>query len=1279
MSIIAETGASRQPPNDLIDRICTSPAGQLAICRAESLLQVIQGYPVVLRRFYQSPKTGQEQTATHRIFPADIPAALLTMLHGDASWLPAGMIRVYGTSQERERIFLQRLDPSSQRLCVIPEYAPAQRTRCIAYDFDGPNHSNPLKDALGSAVATYKHFTGLGLPAYLVRSHSGQGYHLWVFLETEIESRIARHLATHLLADAIDDANERAKVEINPKWHLPGSQGASLTLPWHAGAEPGHNTLIDPSTGEPLALPPGGVFARVRYTQLNEMMLRLPPIPSEDEERQGHQARQQRGTAPDNEFSSWAQQVCGNEALIHQVYGHYLTGRTVQGRYLECRDPASPTGDRTPSARVNPDTGSFRSFRSAGRKASIFQMMVELGQAQNTAAAMRKAEQLTGHKLASTRIGNYAPYGQRMVPYDDIEPPTLTQLPLKDAWAHMEEIVQQQIVPLVQRHGQSVNLIRGGTGVGKSKQFGELFAAIAKSLLLDNDKEPLRALYATHSRAKIDELVRDYLTGADGALLPGVVIAYPRSPDPVAPGFCRRYKQAEALTKCNQSVNALLCKACQKDMKAKVKAKWEAMSPWERRKEPLKTLLTPCPYQENSKQLEDARVVVGVRHSFQHGGKLLEDFNLIVIDEQAEEAFFQTTHFPAAALSVWEHRMAKKQDTADVLFPVLSTMKQALVAGPAEGFTHIKHAIPLLPVLQQLDPEIGTKLYALHEHLQEIIREGHAPGMPEQAIMGTFIDLPTSDEVWEGKEAIPMRGLSTLVETLRAEVMAGHAVPETQVWIRLPYGNDPGGIFTVQPRTHLINSLEKRVTVFLDATAYVPIMDRLFNGKITVYPIPVQPNMQVNFFGDTLYRWQDLQKSQWRWEALQHDIQRKCARFKHVLVIGESAAEETIAKMLPPHVELEHWFSGEMAGSNRYEDCDAMICIGHPREPVDELVYRLAALRWPDALAGGLPDDRPDLFATEEIIAPVAGFQDTKGRRWGRIIPYPADPDLQHYARHRYATTITQAVGRIRPASPGTPKQVFLYIGEPAQEMPVARLMTLERSMAEEDPDYLRTHPYRRKCGQQESIPQLPKPDRKGASFVKYLQAAEGLRTQGKTITIYALQQAVGGSTRTAAHYHARVLETLAIRNCKRQAMEAELSSIVDPEYAGAWANLAYQCAEDAFPLIVPYLEHLSPAAWEKHWLRTAYYPAYFRGTRPHNAANFARAKFVFAEDEESFRHWADQHQEMWEHTIPADPEVDALPEMTVQEWISLSFETWWASLSPEMAAAVVAEKMALF
>jgi len=238
--------------------------------------------------------------------------------------------------------------------------------------------------------------------------------------------------------------------------------------------------------------------------------------------------------------------------------------------------------------------------------------------------------------------------------------------------------------------------------------------------------------------------------------------------------------------------------------------------------------------------------------------------------------------------------------------------------------------------------------------------------------------------------------------------------------------------------------------------------------------------------------------------------------------------------------------------------------------------------------------------------------------------------------------------------------------------------MTLERSMREEDPEYLRAHPYRRKRGQEE-MPHLAKPDRKAASFAKYLQVGEELRAEGKPVTVYTLQQRIGGSTRTAAQYLARVLEALAIRQGNRQAMFAELSSIVDPEHAGAWAHLAYRQAEEEFPVILPLLEGLKAQDWEKRWLRVAYYAAHVRGTPPCNAANFARAKAVFADDEARFRRWADQHQEMWAHAIPADPARDTPPELTAVDWADQAFTMWWGSLSPEMAAAVVADKMRLF
>jgi hypothetical protein len=1247
----------------MITQICTTPYGQLAIKRTEALLKVIHDYPVLLRRFYYDREKQTDTSVTNRIFPDDIPAVLLAMIYGDESWLPTGMFRIYGTGEERNRIFLQRLDLSDQRLCVIPEYEATTTTRCIVYDFDGPNHSNPLKDALGSALTTHKYLTALGIPAHLVRSHSGVGYHLWVFFETAMKSHFARHIANHLLSEAINNPDECSKVEINPKMHAINSQCPSITLPWHVGAMPGHNTLITPGSGDILPLPENDSFALVSYKKLDELILRFPSITKVEESKQN--------TTGNNKYNN----LYGNEKLIQQVYGNYLTGKIKNGKWLECHDPASPSGDRTPSAGVNIDSGYFNSFRNSGRKASILEMMVELGQARDIKDAMAIAEQVTGKKSKSWQNKPVFPYGQYMMPCDEIEPPTLTALSLEEARANLKDVVSQEIVPMVQRHEHNVSLIRAGTGVGKSWQFGELFAAIAKNQLLDEKNKPLRALYITHSRAKISELSHGYLRDKDGHRLPDVAIAYPRSKYEYTPGYCKEYEMAEHLCKYNQSVSALLCKKCQKDMRDEAKDKWKAMTKTERRKSKFKELLTPCPYQENRKQIENARVVVGVRHSFQHGGKLLEDFDLIVIDEQSEEAFFQKNTFNSSALSVWEHRMNKKTETKDILFPVLSVMKKALIAGPAEGFDNISNAIPLLPVLQKLDPEIGLKIYALDKHLQEIKWDGHSTGTPETAILGTFIDVPTLKELWEENETVPMCGIMTLISALSTEFIAGHPIADTRVWIKLPHGDDEGKIFTFMPRTHLIESLRKRVTVFLDATAYVPLMDKLFDNKLTVYSIPVKTNMKVHFYGDALYRWNDLKNGQWRLDALLHDIKRKSARFNDILFIGEKSAKEELEDILPKNIILEHWFSGEMAGSNRYEDCDAMICIGHPREPVDELVYRIAAMRWKDNLDNAKPEGNPGLFDVEGIIVPVAGFKDEKGDRWGRVIYYPKDSELQQYALHRYANTITQAVGRIRPATPGPPKEVFLYIGEPAYEMPVDQLFTLEKSLAWEDPYYLTMNPCPRKYGQ-EPTPQLAKPDKNAVPFKKYLKAAKKLRDEGKPISIYSLQRVVGNGTHTAARYYARVLEVLAIHKCRRQAMEAEL---------GSYLNNKSDCLDAHFILkslsqeIQKFADELTNDDWERMWLERAYYPVYQYGGKPRNAGNYSRAKSLFADIENEFQQWARKNQHRWESTKSIDdPCPEKMPKLSEMEVVEMSFDIWWASLSIKVAAAVVAYKMRL-
>ena len=77
---------------------------------------------------------------------------------------------------------------------------------------------------------------------------------------------------------------------------------------------------------------------------------------------------------------------------LDTVYGEWLTGEKSGDGWLECRDPASPSGDEHPSAGVADGTGdaergAFHSFRT-GRTISVFDFLVERGEAADFKAAL---------------------------------------------------------------------------------------------------------------------------------------------------------------------------------------------------------------------------------------------------------------------------------------------------------------------------------------------------------------------------------------------------------------------------------------------------------------------------------------------------------------------------------------------------------------------------------------------------------------------------------------------------------------------------------------------------------------------------------------------------------------------------------------------------------------------------------------------------------------------------------------------------------------------------
>lgn len=137
----------------------------------------------------------------------------------------------------------------------IGSYAPAPdgTTKWVVADFDGGgDHAEPLADPTAVALTAYRQFWRVGIPAYLERSRSCSGWHLWTFFRTAISAARARTLASALLpTNALTIDGETAKIEIFPKRDTLGhcTVGHQVWLPWFCNAPKGGNSFYRPCDG----------------------------------------------------------------------------------------------------------------------------------------------------------------------------------------------------------------------------------------------------------------------------------------------------------------------------------------------------------------------------------------------------------------------------------------------------------------------------------------------------------------------------------------------------------------------------------------------------------------------------------------------------------------------------------------------------------------------------------------------------------------------------------------------------------------------------------------------------------------------------------------------------------------------------------------------------------------------------------------------------------------------------------------------------------------------
>ncbi|MCC6809174.1 MAG: hypothetical protein IT381_17235 [Deltaproteobacteria bacterium] len=285
-------------------------------------------------------------------------------------------------------------------------YAPAPdgTTKWLCLDFDGgTGHASPLAAPEQEALKSVHAAERLGLTPYLERSASGCGFHVWIFFENGVQAKDARTLGFALVpkdarfADGTPvEPTAGQGIEVFPKQDVlsRGGTGTPMRLPWWHGATGDGCLFVRPDADGVLAPYLPTALIATRAEAMKDLIKSLG-ISERKTSRRTPAERRGSGT----HASDWLATAL-SKLPLEEVYGDWLTGKKGATGWLECRDPWSESGDRTPSAGVADDVagverGFFHSFATR-KKMNVLEFLVETGRATDMKAACLLVASLAG-------------------------------------------------------------------------------------------------------------------------------------------------------------------------------------------------------------------------------------------------------------------------------------------------------------------------------------------------------------------------------------------------------------------------------------------------------------------------------------------------------------------------------------------------------------------------------------------------------------------------------------------------------------------------------------------------------------------------------------------------------------------------------------------------------------------------------------------------------------------------------------------------------------------
>ena len=311
---------------------------------------------------------------------------------------------------------------------------PKGRIPWLCFDVDGGEHhaaacKNPEDIAQALAWKARDH----GLSPLLEVSASGRGFHVWIPFPGPIPVGEARALGLGLfdsiprgdgLLDLVSGGRASAilseGVEVFPKAFRGDGPGVPLWLPWWGGLEGLSGKIVRETTAEVWGEYIPDRIETPSPDDLIKILAAFPPVSfwtgRKDPERPSKwNKRVKAGEASGEDlpasgesleagfgpWPSWKVSALAKVPLA-KIFSPYLVlpERATSRGWLACRDPFSPSGDRTPSAGISDGLGeiprgTFHSFRDA-RSLSAFDFLIETGQAKDFREALRVVRDASG-------------------------------------------------------------------------------------------------------------------------------------------------------------------------------------------------------------------------------------------------------------------------------------------------------------------------------------------------------------------------------------------------------------------------------------------------------------------------------------------------------------------------------------------------------------------------------------------------------------------------------------------------------------------------------------------------------------------------------------------------------------------------------------------------------------------------------------------------------------------------------------------------------------------